>query len=131
MMGTIMHINRPTNQSGGEGIIASPQLVEQELTVNIQAGEIKYIPIDVGLDVYEIRTVFVENDLDDSYIISIYDKKTDGNIVYKSLEETQTYDILNVPCRDKDSKKVVHAYIENKSSTPANFHIIIKVTSLI
>lgn len=127
-----MKINRKYDNGGG-GPVADTlaRLIEQESVINIPAKTTRYIPLPIGFDRYEVRTTFVQPTGDVSYVLSIFDKQTSGNLIYRSLEEKSTYDIVNVPCEDKDGTQVLHAYIENKSTIASDFRLIIKVTNFL
>jgi hypothetical protein len=129
-MGTKMEINR-TFSSIGTQVEGLQRLIEKKVTTTLGPNENKYIPVDVGFDRYEVRTIFIQNSNNNKYVASIYDKQTNGDIVYKSLEESYTYDIINVPCEDKDGTKSVHLFIQNKDNASSDFTVIIKVTNLL
>lgn len=129
-MGTKMEIKRTFSNIENQ-IEGLQRLIEKKVIVTLGPSESKYIPIDVGFDRYEVRTIFIKNDKNNNYVASIYDKQSNGDIVYKSLEESYTYDIINVPCEDKDGTKSVHLFLENKDNTAADFTVIIKVTNLL
>jgi len=59
-----------------------------------------------------------------------YDQKENGNQVYKSLSKKRTYDILAIPCEDKDRTNKVHLYIENRGVANSAFNVSIKVIRL-
>jgi hypothetical protein len=129
-MGTSMQVNRTFGSSGSQ-IESLARLIEKEINITLSSNENLYIPVDVGFDRFEVRTVFVENADFVPYVLSMYDKKEDGNIIYRSLEETATYDIANVPCEDKDGLKTLHMYLQNKSTTQTTFRLIIRLTNFL
>lgn len=129
-MGTSMKLNLEVSTGGGGAVDGSSFLVEKELKVTIEGSTNKYIPILVSFNKYDIRTLYVANNSGNKSVSTIFDKSIDGNLVYKSLEEVKTYDIANVPCTDKEGSQLCHLFIENKSAVSAEFHIILKVTSL-
>lgn len=132
-MGTIMQLNSTlTPGSGGGGGYSSSllHLIEKEIDVLVMSGESKYVPIPIGYDKYDIRTLLVTNDKDSDTSNQIYDKMTGGIRIYKSLNEKSTYDILNIPCIDKDGSKTCHLYVENLSATHSTYKIILKATIL-
>lgn len=129
-MGTSMKVNRYRNDDSGETVVAVPTLIENKAQVSVGAGSTQYVPINVGYNKYEIRTVSVVNDEGNEAITSIYDRQIGGDLIYKSLRESSTYDILNVPCQDKDSTSAVHLFIQNLGSQQAIFTITIKATNL-
>ncbi|MFZ3194580.1 MAG: hypothetical protein WA181_00015, partial [Bacillus mycoides] len=59
------------------------------------------------------------------------DKQKDGQIQYSSIKEKRTYDIINIPCDDKDQTKSCHLFIENFSNVPSLYTVVLKVTTLI
>jgi hypothetical protein len=134
-MGTSMKINRSYGNggsTGGGGTTESLQrLIEKEMVVTVGANTSLYIPVDVGFDRYEVRTVFVAPYGNTTYVLSMYDKQIDGNIIYRSLEESNTYDIINVPCEDKEGTQVLHCVLENKGSTSVDFRLIIRLTNFL
>lgn len=130
-MGTSMEVLRTIGNGGGGGSGGLPTLIEKTQVVTIAGGDNKYIPIPVGHDRYDIRTISVQNTVQNISVASIYDKSIGGIKVYQSLEEINTYDILNVPCEDKDGKQTCHLFIQNKSGVSAEYTIIIKLTNLL
>lgn len=130
-MGTSMRIDRTFGDSSGGQFESLARLIEKEIKVTLSSNEVSYIPVDVGFDRFEVRTVFVENDTKTNYVLSMYDKKENGNIIYRSLEENKTYDIVNVPCEDKDGLKTLHMYLENKSNTETEYRLIIRLTNFL
>lgn len=131
-MGTSMSIERTSSGGGGNGGSGSLQtLIEKQMSVVIPGGENKYVPIDVGHDRYEIRTIYVINSEQNLSVSTIFDKETGGSKVYQSLEEINTYDIVNVPCEDKDVTKTCHLFIKNTGGKSSNYTIIVKFTNLL
>lgn len=130
-MGTSMRIDRTFGDSSRGQFESLARLIEKEIKVTLTSNEVLYIPVDVGFDRFEVRTVFVENDTKTNYVLSMYDKKENGNIIYRSLEENKTYDIANVPCEDKDGLKTLHMYLENRSNTETEYRLIIRLTNFL
>ncbi|MED3485931.1 hypothetical protein P4523_28360 [Bacillus toyonensis] len=126
-MGTEMKINRFKGSSGDS---SSPVLIEKKEQVLVQNNQLQYIAVHMDYNKYDIRTIHVTNDKNIEAIITIFDKKKDGLQIYKSLQEKKTYDILAIPCEDKDTTSSAHLYIENKGNEPALFTLIIKAVSL-
>ncbi|AFU18096.1 hypothetical protein MC28_G363 (plasmid) [Bacillus thuringiensis MC28] len=126
-MGTEMKINRFKGSSGDS---SSPVLIEKKEQVLVQNNQLQYIAVHMDYNKYDIRTIHVTNDKNIEAITTIFDKKKDGLQIYKSLQEKKTYDILAVPCEDKDTTSSAHFYIENKGNEPALFTLIIKAVSL-
>ncbi|MGN4292234.1 hypothetical protein [Bacillus cereus] len=126
-MGTEMKINR---SKGGTGDSSSPVLIEKSEQIIVQNGQTQYLSINMEFNKFDIRTIHVTNSKNVEAITTIFDKKKDGLQIYKSLQEKKTYDILAIPCEDKDTTGSVHLYIENKGNEPALFTLIIKAVSL-
>lgn len=129
-MGTSMKIEKESNSNGGGSSGSLPQLIEKNATVKIGASSTVYIPVDVDYHRYEIRTINATNVEKADVIISVYDKQVSGSAVYRSLREASTYDIVNVPCQDKDGLKRCHVFIENKSNAEVNVELNMKFTNL-
>jgi len=127
-MGTEMKINRYKGTAGGN---SSPVLIEKSEQILVQNRKPQYLSVNMEYNKFDIRTIHVTNEKDVEAIISIFDKKQNGMQIYKSLQEKKTYDILAIPCEDKDVTSTAHIYIENKGSEPALFTVIIKAISLI
>lgn len=126
-MGTEMKINRFKGSSGDS---SSSVLIEKKEQVLVQNNQLQYIAVHMDYNKYDIRTIHVTNDKNIEAITTIFDKKKDGLQIYKSLQENKTYDILAIPCEDKDATSSAHFYIENKGNEPALFTLIIKAVSL-
>ncbi|USL16432.1 hypothetical protein [Bacillus thuringiensis] len=129
-MGTSMVVNRYYKQEEQtENIL--PKLIEKKVKVEINSNEKKYIPIELGINKYELRTIFIENTANNDYECTIFDKQKDGQIQYSSIKEKRTYDIINIPCDDKDQTNSCHLFIENFSNVPSLYTVVLKVTTLI
>ncbi|PFJ16499.1 hypothetical protein COI89_10840 [Bacillus cereus] len=126
-MGTKMKINR---YKGTVGDSSSPVLIEKSEQILVQNGQTQYLPMNMEYNKFDLRTIYVTNDRDFESIITIFDKRKNGIQIYKSLQEQKTYDILAIPCEDKDETRNTHIFIENKGNEPALFTVIIKALSL-
>ncbi|MED1650219.1 hypothetical protein [Bacillus pacificus] len=126
-MGTEMRINR---YKGTAGDNSSPVLIEKSEQILVQNGHPQYLSVNMEYNKFDIRTIHVTNNKNVESIVTIFDKKKDGLQIYKSLQEEKTYDILAIPCEDKDATSASHIYIENKGNEPALFTVIIKAVSL-
>lgn len=126
-MGTEMKINR---SKGSTGDSSSPVLIEKTEQILVQNAQSQYLLINMEYNKFDIRTIHVTNDKEVEAIISIFDKKQNGLQIYKSLQEKKTYDILAIPCEDKDKTSAAHVFIENKGKEPALFTVIVKAISL-
>lgn len=130
-MGTSMSVHRHYDTSGdGSSELSLHTLVEREVQVEVGPEEILYVPVDVGFGKFEIRTVYAENSENNPTILRIFDKRQNGYAIYQSIEEVSTYDILNIPCQDKDFNNSCHLYIENRSVTPTVYKIVMRFTNL-
>lgn len=125
-MGTKMKINR----FKGETANSNPTFVERKEQIFIEKGQVEYIPINIGFNKYDIRTIKVMNDKDSETVVTIFDKKEDGDQIYKSLQEKKIYDILTIPIEDKDNTAAAHVFVENKGDSAALFSLNIKAVSL-
>ncbi|MGH0446030.1 hypothetical protein ACQVPC_12605 [Bacillus mycoides] len=105
-------------------------LIERNVQITIEPGKVLYTPLDVGCNKYDIRTIQVTNDSNVEAMLFMYDQKENGNQIYKSLSEKRTYDILAIPCEDKDHTNKVHLYIENRGVANSTFNVYIKVIRL-
>ncbi|HHT7044759.1 TPA: hypothetical protein ACTZ2N_005218 [Bacillus cereus] len=128
-MGTIMKINRYRDTSE-DGSSFKPVLIEKNEQITILPGKSQYVPINMEHNEYDIRTLQVTNENNVESTITIFDKKEEGNQLYKSLSEKRTYDILAIPCQDKDFTNTAHIYIVNKGAVASVFDITIKAISL-
>lgn len=125
-MGTVMKLYRYT--SGSE--ITPSILIERNIQITIEPGKTLYTPLDVGCNKYDIRTLQVSNDSNVEAMLFMYDQKENGNQIYKSLSEKRTYDILAIPCEDKDHTNKVHLYIENRGVANSTFNVSMKAICL-
>lgn len=131
-MPTSMEIRRVSSGSGsgGSGPGSVPRLIEREVTLTLVGSELKYIPINVGTDKFDIRTILVTNDSSNLAEVTIKDKQAGGDTVYTSLVESRTYDILNIPSSDKEGNQILHLFVENRASSSSLFRIVVKLTNL-
>ncbi|NSL67279.1 hypothetical protein [Bacillus toyonensis] len=125
-MGTVMKLYRYT--SGSE--ITPSILIERNIQITIEPGKTLYTPLNVGCNKYDIRTLQVSNDSNVEAMLFMYDQKENGNQIYKSLSEKRTYDILAIPCEDKDHTNKVHLYIENRGVANSTFNVSMKAIRL-
>ncbi|WP_242295483.1 hypothetical protein [Bacillus cereus group sp. BfR-BA-01516] len=126
-MGTEMKINR---YKGSAGDSSSPVLIEKSEQKLVQNGQLQYLSLNMEYNKFDIRTIHVTNNKNVESIVTIFDKKKDGLQIYKSLQEKKTYDILAIPCEDKDGTSTAHVFIENKGNESALFTVIVKAISL-
>ncbi|CAM4353573.1 hypothetical protein BAMA111019_20255 [Bacillus manliponensis] len=129
-LGTVMKIKRYRDTGGGIDKDSSSIFIEKRVQVTIDKGENRYVAVNLGHNKYDLRTLHITNDKEIEAVTTIFDKKTDGTQIYKSLRETKTYDILAIPCEDKDGSTYSHVYVENKGNKAAVFTVIIKAISL-
>ncbi|ARX66083.1 MULTISPECIES: DUF1998 domain-containing protein [Bacillus cereus group] len=125
-MGTVMKLYRYTSESE----ITPSILIERNIQITIEPGKTLYAPLDVGCNKYDIRTIQVTNDSNVEAMLFMYDQKENGNQIYKSLSEKRTYDILSIPCEDKDHTNKVHLYIENRGVANSTFNVSMKAIRL-
>ncbi|MFI8680066.1 hypothetical protein [Bacillus thuringiensis] len=125
-MGTVMKLYRYTSESE----ITPSILIEMNVQITIEPGKVLYAPLDVGCNKYDIRTIQVTNDSNVEAMLFMYDQKENGNQIYKSLSEKRTYDILAIPCEDKDHTNKVHLYIENRGVANSTFNVSMKAIRL-
>ncbi len=130
-MGTVMTTKRFRDDSSGAGSTESlHQLIERVTDVTVDAQAELYVPINIGYDKFELRTIsVVQTELPTTYVLSAYDKQTGGALLYQSLEESATYDIINVPIFDKDNKQTLHLYLRNTGSIATKIHLIVRATN--
>ncbi|MES5957443.1 hypothetical protein QCI42_29555 [Bacillus fungorum] len=126
-MGTEMKINR---YKGTTGDALSPVLIEKSEQIIVQNGQTQYLSMNMEFNKFDIRTIHVTNNKNVEAITAIFDKKKDGLQIYKSLQEKKTYDILAIPCEDKDATSTAHLFVENKGNEAALFTVIVKAISL-
>ncbi|MFY0147706.1 MULTISPECIES: hypothetical protein [Bacillus cereus group] len=126
-MGTEMKINRYKEIMDDT---SSPVLIEKKAQVLVQNGQSQYLALNMEYNKFDLRTLHVTNDKDIESVITIFDKRQGGLQIYKSLQEKKTYDILAIPCEDKDASSTAHIFIENKGTEPALFTVIVKAISL-
>ncbi|NKW92521.1 MULTISPECIES: DUF1998 domain-containing protein [Bacillus cereus group] len=125
-MGTVMKLYKYTSESE----ITLSILIERNIKITIEPGKTLYAPLDVGCNKYDIRTIQVTNDSNVEAMLFMYDQKENGNQIYKSLSEKRTYDILAIPCEDKDHTNKVHLYIENRGVANSTFNVSMKAIRL-
>ncbi|MBC2682712.1 DUF1998 domain-containing protein [Bacillus toyonensis] len=125
-MGTVMKLYKYTSESE----ITPSILIERNIKITIEPGKTLYAPLDVGCNKYDIRTIQVTNDSNVEAMLFMYDQKENGNQIYKSLSEKRTYDILAIPCEDKDYTNKVHLYIENRGVANSTFNVSMKAIRL-
>jgi len=63
--------------------------------------------------------------------ISVYDQASDGRKIYYSIQEIYTYDIVNVPCHDKDQSQKLHIVLRNHGIKDTDASVVITTTNLI
>lgn len=116
------------DNTGGGGAV--PTLVEINETIAVPAKTSVAVSFDTGYDKYDIRVVDAQSVTNQVIAVSIYEDAAHTKLVYRSLESATIYDILNLPCIDKDASLRIHMMIENISSTAASVKLIVKVTNL-
>ncbi|UXO88727.1 hypothetical protein [Bacillus safensis] len=115
--------------SGGRGGV--PTLSEINETVELLPSETKTFSLDVWFDKYDIRTVYAKDENKNLISVSVFDKSSNGDIVYQSLKSDSIYDIANIPCQDKDGTQKIHVQLINHSQNNAQVTLKIKTTNLL
>lgn len=115
--------------SGGRGGV--PTLSEINETVELLPSETKTFSLDVWFDKYDIRTVYAKDENKNLISVSVFDKSSNGDIVYQSLKSDSIYDIANIPCQDKDGTQKIHVRLINHSQNNAQVTLKIKTTNLL
>ena len=92
------------------------------------------IVIPIPCKNYEIKTVRVSNDTDASNIVVKLFDSFEYEEVYKSNEQNNIYDIVNVPVEDKNSNECnignIYLRISNLSTSPILSTYEIKILNL-
>lgn len=121
-------INSTYQGGGGSGV---PTLTEITQTVEVAAGGTVALDLDAAFNKYDIRTVDLKNTENVPMDVSIYDMATGGRKIYYSNQELQTYDIVNVPCHDKDQTKKIHLVLKNHGSKKTMASVVVTTTNLV
>ncbi|MDM5298056.1 hypothetical protein QUF51_07785 [Bacillus pumilus] len=115
--------------SGGRGGV--PTLSEINETVDLLPSETKTLSLDAWFDKYDIRTISAKDENKNLISVSVFDKSSNGDIVYQSLKSDSIYDIANIPCQDKDGTQKIHVKLINHSQNNAQVTLKIKTTNLL
>ncbi|MGM0758058.1 hypothetical protein [Bacillus zhangzhouensis] len=115
--------------SGGRGGV--PTLNEINDTVTLLPSETKTLSLDAWFDKYDIRTVYAKDENKNLISVSVFDKSSNGDVVYQSLKSDSIYDIANIPCQDKDGTQKIHVQLINHSQNNAQVTLKIKTTNLL
>ncbi|WP_099467757.1 hypothetical protein [Konateibacter massiliensis] len=116
------------NVGGGGGV---PQLKEISGQVTVAAGDSSFLHLNTGFNKYDIRTLYISNSSNENISVEIYNKSTDGLIIYESLEASSIQDIANTPCEDKDNSESIHIKFNNKGTSVTSIDYFIYVTNLL
>lgn len=117
-----------TYQGGGGGGV--PTLTEITQTIDVPAGQSVPISLDAAFSKYDIRTLEMKNTEKTMMDIAIYDQTVDGRRVYYSNQEINTYDIVNVPCQDKDQTDKLHLVLTNYGTKDTTASVVVTTTNL-
>ncbi|AEO93628.1 tail protein [Bacillus phage G] len=117
-----------TAMGGGGGV---PTLTEITHTELVPAGGQVRLSLDAAFNKYDIRTLEMHNTESMVMSVSVFDQRIDGRRVYDSNKEISTYDIVNVPCHDKDQSEKIHLLLTNHGTKDTVASLIINTTSLI
>lgn len=112
---------------GGNGV---PRLYEVVHTFVMGAGQSVPLELDATMNKYDIRTVHFSADKTGDLKVSIYDRAVDGVCIYQSLAQYPVYDIVNVPCEDKDGTGKLHVVLASLIPVDATVTLRVKLTSL-
>lgn len=115
--------------SGGRGGV--PTLNEINDTVALLPSETKTLSLDAWFDKYDIRTIYAKDENKNLISVSVFDKSSNGDVVYQSLKSNSIYDIANIPCQDKDGTQKIHVQLINHSQNNAQVTLKIKTTNLL
>lgn len=121
-------INCTAQNSGGGSV---PTLTEITETINVPSGSSVFVSLDAAFNKYDIRTLEAFNDTGAMIEVEVYDQAENGRRVYYSNREKHIYDIVNVPCHDKDQTKMIHLKINNYDTSDTNVSLNINTTNLI
>ncbi|MNT12399.1 hypothetical protein D3C72_1473240 [compost metagenome] len=109
-----------------------PTLTEITHTETIESGASALVNLDAAFDKYDIRTIEASNTGNSTIDIQVFDSVGDNQRrIYQSNKESYTYDIVNVPCHDKDGTKQLHLKLTNYGSTQTSVSLTITTTNLI
>jgi hypothetical protein len=110
---------------------AGTKLIEIEEYFSVPANNSLKKTILVGVDKFEIRTLFGKNTTNTNpFTVKIYDKDVLGFKVYESMKATEVYDIVAIPTSDKDATESMYVEVVNNGLTDAVIQVKITVTSL-
>lgn len=121
-------INSTYQGGGGSGV---PTLTEITQTVEVPAGGTVALDLDAAFNKYDIRTVDLKNSENVLMDVSIYDMAVGGRRIYYSNQELQTYDIVNVPCHDKDQSQKLHLVLKNHGNKTTIASVVVTTTNLV
>ena len=119
------------NSTAGGGS-AVPTLTEITHTELVPAGSSVFLDLDAAFNKYDIRTLEVSSDKSVTLDVEIFDSSAEPRRkIYQSNKEVYIYDIVNVPCHDKDESQKLHIKINNYGNEDANVSIVVVTTNLI
>lgn len=113
--------------SGGGGVARLYEIVHTQI---LAAGQQVALNLEATMNKYDIRVVSFKADKQGDLQVSMYDKAVDGNLVYQSLVQQSVYDIVNVPCEDKDGTGKLHVVLQSMVAVDATVTLRVKLTSL-
>lgn len=124
-MGTKMQINRVESGTGGGS--AALTFYELEGTIAVPSNATLYLPLDVGSNRYEVKTVKVTSSPAGKVSIRLEDRPSGGEVMYESLLQAEVHDIVGVPVIDRSGEQRVHAFVTNGGTGTATLRVVIKV----
>lgn len=108
------------------------KLITCDGSTSINSNGVRDISIPINYKRYELKTVRVLNETNTSdIVVKLYDS-FDNNEVYRSKEQNNIYDILNIPVEDKktDDSGNIYLRIENLGNSDIMINYEIKILNL-
>lgn len=115
---------------GGAGTVATYSEITH--TEVVAGGASVYIDLDASFSKYDIRTIEVSNSVNAIVDVEVYDSSAEPRRrIYRSNKEMYIYDMVNVPCHDKDESQKLHLKLTNYGSIETSMSLVIVTTNLI
>lgn len=113
---------------GGGGAV--PELKELTNTTALAANETKVVTLATGYDKYDLRTIRANATNAAAIVVTVMDKPSGGQAVYKSLQSASIYDVVTVPITDKLAAQSIYVELKNTSSSATSVTSTFNITSL-
>lgn len=120
------------NSTAGGGMGTVPTYSEITHTEVVAGGQSVFIDLDASFSKYDIRTIEVSNTVNSIVDVEVYDSSAEPRRrIYRSNKEMYIYDMVNVPCHDKDETQKIHLKLTNYGSIETSMSLVIVTTNLV